>query len=201
MLRQVAAIALVVLGATACASRQSSQTLGSLASGGPSVSYSQPATIVEAIGGRKYAGYVRLDYGEDGRLLATSSAGVFALICNKAMAEWNAGGRLGRAPCATVTLELDGEPANFYVASGWTIRPLAQKSLELIRAGTGFVPGAAGTAMAQSSPVMSSMLWAMYGGVFEFAGAPTLEGCEALRPRETKTLIDGRCQPALLSIY
>jgi hypothetical protein len=197
------AAVLVVLGAGACASRPASATLGSLVSGGPSVAYDQPATIIEAIGGRKFTGYVRLGYGEDGRVVVTSSGSAFAPLCTREMAEWNAKGRAGRMPCATVTIELDGEPPNFYLASGWTARPLAKKLAEQMRASVGFAPSVGGAVSAQvvQSPLMSSMIWAMYGGLFELVGAPTPEGCQALRPRDAKTRIDGRCQPAVLSIY
>jgi hypothetical protein len=196
---QVTAVAVVVLGATACASRPSPPLVLVVAP----IDYTQPATIAGAIGGQRFTGYVRLSYGEDDRVVITSSAGIFAFACKKAMADWAADGRAGKAPCATVTIELAGEPPNFHLASGWTAAPLVAKSLELLRAGVGFSNnyslGSSTTAAVQ--PLLSSMLREMYGSVFELVGTTTPEACEALRPRNTKTLIDGHCQAARLIAY
>jgi hypothetical protein len=195
----LAPLALVVLCTAACASRPSPPTTV-LNVRSEAV---QPPTMAAAIGGRKFTGYVKIDRGDDDRLFIMPCVGLYRFTCNKAMATWHDGGRVGSAPCATVTLELDTEPSNFYLASGWTAAPVAARSLEILRQGTGFVPGIGGatTAAVTASPLMDSMTQSLYDGGFEVVGATTREACEALRPKDTRGRIDGRCQPAHLDIY
>src|SRR5207247_787966 len=73
----------------------------------------QPPTAAEAIGGGKFTGYVGLTYGENGRLIIVSKPGGLATVCKKSLADWSSRGRVSAAPCASVTLELDGQPPNF----------------------------------------------------------------------------------------
>ncbi len=177
-------LVLLTVGAAGCAS-PSSQAVARLTeakSAGPQPP--QPATIEDAIGGRKFTGYVSVSYGDGDR---------------------------GQAPCATATLELDGEPRNFWVASYWSAAPemalSAKLSREAIRMGSGFVPGTAGAATSSivNSPLLDAVtdgILRMYGDLFEIIGASTPETCEALRPREgERRLGDGRCRPARLDIY
>lgn len=175
------ALAVVAVGAAACASRSSptvGQLLVSRIDAGPPPP--QPATIDEAIGGRKFTGHVSVSYGDDDGVGIASRPGGFASSCNKKMEDWTAGGRRGKAPCATATLELDGEPPNFWVAS---------------------MPPSVGGA----SPLLDIVLDAtlrMFRDPFEIIGASTPGACEALRPRNGDgRLGDGRCQPARLDIY
>ena len=108
-------------------------------------------------------------------------------LCKAAMTQWASGGGIGEPPCVTVTIELDGEPSNFHLASG----------LDL----------AAGLAGAPSGnltyQVRSPLFAALVRGWFILIGAPTTTACEELRTRagSGEFLVDGRCLPARLTIH
>jgi hypothetical protein len=207
----LAALAVVVMGAAACASRSSTvgELVGKRIDAAPPPP--QPAAIDEAIGGRKVTGYVSVSYGDGGLVGIMSRPGAFASSCKRNMEDWTAGGRHGNAPCATMTLELDGEPPNFWVASYWSAAPGMAQSAEiartLTRQSSGFIPGVGGAATSTviNSPLLDLSLLAtlnMFRDLFEVVGAATPEACEALRPRDDNGLLgDGRCQPAHLDIY
>ena len=165
----------------------------------------QPATAAEAIGGLKFTGYVRVTYGENDNLVIASTPGALTFSCNKTMADWRAGGRVGKAPCATVTLELDGEPPNFYLASYWSAKPLLAMMAQAFRTAPRIGAGFAASSSVMSSPAMQALqasMLDMYRGLLELVGATTPEACEALRPLATDQRVgDGRCQSARLMIY
>ena len=108
-------------------------------------------------------------------------------LCKAAMTQWASGGGIGEPPCVTVTIELDGEPSNFYLASG----------LDL-------AAGLAGAPSGDLTYLTRSPLFAtLTRGSFILIGAPTTTACEALRPstRSGEFVVDGRCLPARLTIH
>jgi len=206
----IPALAFVVIGAGACASHPTPSDMLKQAPIDPALHVRQPATIEEVIGGRKYTGYVGVTYGEADRIDIASRPPAFASLCKQKMRDWNADGRPGRAPCATVTLELDGDPPNFWVAGYWSAAPAMALSAALmrqsVRPGAGFVPGVGGSATATivASPAFDAIIDSMarmYRDLIEVVGAPTPEACDALRPRnDDSRLGDGHCRPARLDI-
>ena len=198
-------LALVVIGAGACASPSSSSIAHAMGRLDALPPPPQPSTIDEVVGGRKYTGYVSVTYGEGGRIDLASQPGAFASGCAKKLQAWS--GR-GKAPCATVTLELDGEPKNFWVAGYWSAAAGTDKSIAvsrtLIASGAGFLPASSVSASLLASrlhQVVLDFMLRMYGGLLEIVGAATPEACQALRPpAANRRLGDGRCQPARLDI-
>ena len=199
------ALAFIAIGAGACTSAGSD--LKQALKHDPAIQVRQPARIEEVIGGQKYTGYVGLTYGEADRVDIASRPPAFKSLCEQKMRDWNADGRPGKAPCATVTLELDGEPPNFWVAGYWSAAPTMEMVRALMRSavrpGAGSVPGVGGsvTAAILASPMFDGVV-RMYRDLIEIVGASTPEACDALRPRgDNSRLGDGRCRPARLDIY